>query len=463
VLTMCRSSRRSFLAAGAFGFGGLTLADLLRAEHAGGIRSSRKSVINVHLDGGPPQMDMIDMKPDAPTEIRGEFRSIPTALPGLRICELMPGLARLARRLVFIRTLVGSAGAHDAFQCQSGFSKNDLRSIGGRPAMGSSIAKLESSPSDPAPPFVDLLQGRPLVRNSARPGFLGSGWGPFRPDLSAIFSRPLEDAMKGELAALGSGHTTSLALIDELGGGRLRDRMSLLDGLDRFRRQVDASGEMDAMDRFGRQAMGILTSGRFAAALDFDSEDPRVLERYTLPNARDADRFVTADHSSATKKFLLARRLVEAGVRCVSLSISDFDTHTKNFPRMRHALPILDRGLSALITDLDERGMLDDVSIVVWGEFGRTPKVETKTGGRNHWPQVGIAMLAGGGMSTAQVIGTTDRHAAAAVSRPVHYKDVIATLYRNLGIDALSATIIDPTGRPQYLLDGGEPIGELVS
>jgi uncharacterized protein (DUF1501 family) len=158
---------------------------------------------------------------------------------------------------------------------------------------------------------------------------------------------------------------------------------------------------------------------------------------------------------------LLARRLVEAGVRCVSVSISDFDTHSKNFPRMRDLMPFVDFGLHALVTDLEQRGMLDDVSIVAWGEFGRTPKVN-KNGGRDHWPQVGPAILAGGGMRVGQVIGATDRTASAAASRPVHYKDVFATLYHNLGIDPLRTTIDDLRGRPRYLLDSGERISELV-
>ena len=170
----------------------------------------------------------------------------------------------------------------------------------------------------------------------------------------------------------------------------------------------------------------------------------------------------TSDRPDATKKFLLARRLVEAGVRCVSISISDFDTHSANFPRLKRLLPIVDHGLATLIADLDERGLLDDVSIVAWGEFGRTPTVDAKSGGRHHWPAVGMALLAGGGMKTGQVLGETDRYAGAAVSRPVHYQDVFATLYHNLGINARATTIADPTGRPQYLLDRGEVLGELV-
>jgi hypothetical protein len=441
--------------------GGLTLVDLLRAEEAAGIRSSHKSIIFVHLDGGPPQMDTIDLKPNAPAEIRGEFLPISTRVPGFQIGELLPRMADIADRFVFVRSLVGSAGRHDAFQCQSGFNNKDMASVGGRSALGSVISKLKGTPSDVAPAFVDLMQGRPLVRNSARPGFLGPSYKPFRPDISKMFQRELEAGMKGELARLGANHSVSLTLNSEISVERLDDRRQLLAGLDRIRHEVDATGMMDAMDRFEQQAVGILTSGRLADALDLEKEDPRVLARYTPHSGDDAERFVTADGPMAIRKFLLARRLIEAGVRVVSLSISDFDTHRSNFPRMRHALPLVDHGLHALVTDLEERGMLDDVTIVAWGEFGRTPRINAN-GGRDHWPRVGPVILAGGGLRTGQVIGATDRIAGTAISRPVHYKDIFATLYRNLGIDARGTTIIDPHGRPQYLLDEGEPLHELI-
>lgn len=197
-------ARRSFLIAGAFGIGGLSLADLLRAEATSGRGGSQRAIINIHLDGGPPQMDMIDMKPEAPREVRGEFSSMPTSIPGFRINELMPRTAAAARELTFLRSLVGAENRHDAFQCQSGFSAKDLESIGGRPAMGCIVNHLMTNVAG-TPTFVDLMQGRPLVRNSARPGFLGPAFQPFRPDISKMFSRPLEEAMKGELAALGQG------------------------------------------------------------------------------------------------------------------------------------------------------------------------------------------------------------------------------------------------------------------
>ena len=455
-----RITRRNFLQAGAVGVCGLTLPSLLRAEAATGRGSSVKSVINVHLDGGPPQMDLIDLKSDAPAEYRGEFKGIRTKIPGFRICELLPKVASIADRFAFIRSLVGSAGRHDSFQCQSGFSMKDLEAVGGRPAMGSVVTKLMGSPEDQVPAFVDMHQGRGLVRNSCRPGFLGPSYRPFRPDMNKWFRRPLEPKMEVELANLGANHSTEMTLLEGLDADRLGNRRALLKELDRIRRQVDSSGMMDAMDRFTQQAVSILTSGRFADALDLGKEDPKIVRRYT-PGPDTVERFTTSEGPESARKLLLARRLVEAGVRCVSVSISDFDTHSKNFSRMRQTLPIVDTALYALVTDLEERGMLDDVSIVVWGEFGRTPKVN-KNGGRDHWPRVGPALLAGGGMKGGQVIGSTDRYAGEVLSRPVQYQDVIATLYHNLGIDPTQVTIVDPSGRPQYLVEHGRPIRELV-
>jgi uncharacterized protein (DUF1501 family) len=458
-----KPSRRRFLTAGALGIGGWTLANLLRAEAASGIRASNKAVLFIHLDGGPPQMDMIDPKPDAPVEIRGEFAPIRTKLPGLQICELMPKVAGIADRFVFVRSLVGSAGAHDAFQCQSGFPARDLQSLGGRPAFGSVISKLRGSPRDVSPAFVDIMQGRPMVRNSARPGFLGPSFQPFRPDISKMFARELEPGMKNELARRGADHTIQLTLAEGLSLSRISERQELGAAFDSLRRDLDVSGSLEAMDRFSEQAVNILTSGKLAVALDLEKESPAVLKQYTpiVDAERDRERFYTAEDATSARKLLLARRLLEAGVRCVSVSFSDFDTHSKNFPRMRQLLPIIDHALHALVTDLDERGMLGDVSIVVWGEFGRTPRVN-KNGGRDHWPAVGPALLAGGGMKTGQVLGATDRYAGTVLARPVKYQDVFATLYRNLGIDPSRTTVTDPTGRPQHLLDGGEPIREVI-
>lgn len=460
-MPMTRRSRRQALIAGASGILGISLTDILHAEFRAGKAASTKSIINVHLDGGPPQHDTIDPKPDAPQEIRGEFRPIATKIPGFQVTELMPKVASVADRIAFIRSLVGSAGAHDAFQCQSGFAASDLRAIGGRPAVGCVVNKLLGSDSDAVPAFIDMMQGRPLVRDSARPGFLGQSYGAFRPDLSKFFHRELEPGMKNELAARGPNHTMTLALTDGLTFERIDDRMKLLAKFDGYRRELDNSGAMDAMDRFSQQAINILSSGRLAEALDLTKEPQSFLDRYTPKLSNSGEKSYTSEDGNSAKKLLLARRLVEAGVRCVSVSFSDFDTHSKNFPRMRNLMPIVDHALHSLLTDLDERGLLDDVAVVVWGEFGRTPRIN-KEGGRDHWPEVGPAMLFGGGIQGGRVVGATDRLGAKAISRPVTYQEVFATLYQCLGIDLNRTTLQDPTGRPQHLLEKPLSIHEIL-
>ena len=454
-----KSSRRHFLTAGAIGLGGLSLVDLLRAEAYSGITSSNKSVINIHLDGGPPQLDMFDLKPEAPVEIRGEFKPIATKVPGIQVGELLPKIALIADQSVFVRSLVGSAGAHDGFQCQSGFTAKELSNIGGMPAFGSVLSKLFSANNNQAPAFVDIMQGRPQVRNSARPGFLGPTYTPFRPDISHLFTRELEDGMKGELARRGNSHTVKLNLIDGITPDLLNDRTKLLASFDAARKNLDASGTMDALDRFTQQAVDIILSGKLANALDLSKESPAVVAKYTL-TTNEPKRFNTSEDGNAGKKLLIARRMIEAGVRCVSVSFSDFDTHEGNFPRMRQLLPIVDNAIFALITDLKERGKLEDTAIVVWGEFGRTPRIDPKSGGRHHWPEVTPALLAGGGFKGGQVIGATDHQGGKVIARPVTFQDIFASLYKSLGIDT-ATTVNDPNGRPQHLLTTGIPIKEL--
>jgi hypothetical protein len=410
-------SRRSFLKAGALGIGGLTLADVLRAEDAAGIRNSRKAVINIHLSGGPAHQDMFDLKPKAPAEFRGEFHPIKTNVAGMEICEHLPRLATMADKFAVIRALVGSNAGHSNFQTHTGYNQRDLQSIGGRPSFGSVVAKLKGSQNG-APPYASYSGGGG--------GYLGSTYDPFNPN-----------------------QAQSLRLERSLTAERLEDRHGLLTSLDRIRREADATGQMQALDKFTETAIDVVTSGRLADALDVNKEDPRVLARYS-------------DHR-ANKTLLVARRLIEVGVRVVAMSSpwGGWDTHNDNFKKLRNNLSQMDRGLHTLIGDLDERGMLDDVSIVVWGEFGRTPRINARAG-RDHWPRVAMAFLAGGGMRTGQVIGETTRYAEDAMTRPVHFQEVLATLYHNMGIDLHTTQFIDPAGRPQYLLEHRAPISELI-
>ena len=433
-------SRRGILKIGAlsFGVGGFTLADLLRAEGASRNPQPHKSLINIFLAGGPPHQDLWEIKSDAPSEVRGEFQPIKTNVPGIEICEVFPKVARLMDKAAVIRSVVGCSGGHDAFQCLTGWHPNDLRSIGGRPAIGSATAKL-FGPVDPAvPPYVGLAAPTKHVpwSDSGKPGFLGSAYAPFKPDGPGMKNMTL------------NGITLE----------RLADRRQLLGQIDSLRRDIDITGTMEGMDAFGRRALDVLTSSKLVDALDLSKEDPKVVARYGdgKPYNYQYDGAPTCND-----QLLIARRLIEAGTRVVSLSYGRWDSHGKNFDLVRDHGGKLDQCLSALIEDLDERGMLDDVTVAVWGEFGRTPKINAGAG-RDHWTRVSCAYLAGGGMRLGQAIGSTNRLGEEPANRPVHMQEIVATLYHNLGIDTATTAIADPTGRPQYLVDH-DPISELIS
>src|SRR6476469_2322307 len=430
-------SRRNFLKIGGLAMGGMALPQILQAEAQMGIRRSHKAVIMIFLPGGPSHQDMFDLKMDAPSEIRGEFKPISTSVPGIQICEHLPKLARLIDKTAIIRSIVGATGDHYAVQCLTGRSHVNPPA-GGWPCMGSALAKIEGAVDPAMPPFVGLSpkMGHMPWADPGQPGFLGAAYAPFKPD----------------------GNGKADMVLNGITLERLMDRRALLKSFDSFRRDVDASGLMNGLDSFNEQAFGMLTSSKVLEALDIEKEDPKVRASYGKgdPKNRDDGAPKLMEH------FLMARRLVEAGARCVTLAFSRWDHHGDNFGALRQDLPLLDQGVSALITDLYQRGLEKDVSVVVWGEFGRTPTIN-KDGGRDHWPRVSCALVAGGGMKVGQVIGATDRLGGEAVERPVQFGEVFATLYHNLGIDVSKVTIDDLAGRPQYLAEPGcLPMPELV-
>ena len=432
------STRRDFLKIGGLAMGGLGLPDLLRAEAQQGTRKSHKAVIMVYLPGGPSHQDMFDMKMDAPSEIRGEFRPINTNVNGLQICEHLPLMAKMMDKFTVIRSMSDCDPGHDAFQCLTGRSFKQ-QPPGGWPSLGAVVSKLQGQVDAAVPSFVGLApkMGHMPWARTGDPGFLGVANAPFQ-------------ANRG-------GGTEDMSL-NGVSLDRLRDRQSLLKGIDDFRRDMDASGLMSGIDVFNEQALGVLTSSKLLNALDLSKEDPRVAAMYGkgVNQLRDDGGPRLTDH------FLAARRLVEAGARVVTLAFSRWDYHSDNFKQLREDLPLLDSALSGLITDLHQRGMQDDVSVVVWGEFGRTPTINAK-GGRDHWPRVSCALLAGGGMPHGQVIGATDRLGGEASERPVRFGEVFASLYRNIGIDVNKVTLNDFAGRPQYLVpDALQPMPELI-
>jgi hypothetical protein len=431
-------SRRSFLKIGAFSFGAynLSLADILRAQNATG-QTRHKAVINIFLGGGPPHQDMWDIKTEAPNEIRGEFKPIATKVTGIQIGEVFPRIAGIMDKCVPIRSVIGATGQHYAFQCMTGWSHASLAQMGGRPSLGASVAKLQG-PVDPSvPPFVGLsapTQHMPWS-DSGTPGFLGASYKPFKPDGPGMQNLKLNSITTEQLS----------------------DRRKLLSSFDSLRRDMDAGGALRAMDSATEQAMGVLTSSKLLDALDVSKEPEKIRARYGdgKPYQYQFDGAPTVND-----QLLMARRLVEAGVRVVTLSYGRWDSHGKNFDLVRDHGSKLDQGFTALVEDLEARGMLDDVTVIAWGEFGRTPRINNGAG-RDHWPQVSCALLAGGGMKTGQVIGSTNRLGEYAKDRPVTFGEIIATLYQNLGINPETATINDPTGRPQHLAEGSA-LKELV-
>lgn len=436
-------SRRHFLKIGGLSLGGMSLPQILRAEESSaasrGQSQSHKAVIMIYLSGGPSHQDMYDLKMEAPLEIRGSFRPIATNVQGIEICEHLPRLATMMDKVAIIRSLYGCPDQHASDLCMSGYPIGAQGRQENHPSLGSAVSRLQG-PVDPSvPPFVGLtIKTRHApYSNPGFPGFLGTGHSAFQPDGQGMADMRL------------NGITLD----------QLRNRQALLTSFDQFRRQIDQQEIYRGVDALSQKAFDVLTSSKLVEALDLEKEDPLVRDRYGRGSSDPAFGEDAGPHWM--DQFLMARRLVEAGVRCVTLSFGSWDRHGANFERLPTQLAMFDQGITALVEDLHRRGLQDDVSVVAWGEFGRTPRIN-KDGGRDHWPQVSCCLLAGGGMKTGQVIGSTNRLGEVPQDRPVHYQEVFATLYNRLGIDVGAATIPDQAGRPQYLVDHRDPIRELI-
>lgn len=430
--TLCDGiPRRSFFKIGAFAFGAaqFTLADVLRAEQSLG-KTSHKAVINIFLGGGPPHQDMWEIKTEAPADVKGEFKPISTKVPGIQIGECFPKIAAMADKFAFIRSVVGARGGHDAVQCMTGLDPQAFRPLGGWPSMGSILSKLYG-PVDPSvPPFVGLAaktQHAPWS-DSGHAGFLGAPYAAFKPEGNGLGDMKLSGVNK-----------------DHLG-----DRKTLLTSFDRLRREVDNNMAYRGADSATEKALDVLTSNKLLEAMDVSKEPEKVRDRYGDGKPY---KFQYDGAPTCNDQLLMARRLVEAGARCVTLSYGRWDSHGKNFDLVRDHGVKLDQAITALVEDLEARGMLNDVTVIAWGEFGRTPRIN-KEAGRDHWPQVSCALLAGGGLKTGQAIGSTNRLGEHAANRPVTFPEIFATLWHAIGVNPETTTINDPTGRPQHLVEG---------
>jgi hypothetical protein len=415
--------RRLFL-----GLGALPLADVLRLRAAEQRTSRDKAVIFVYLNGGPSHMDMYDLKPDAPAEYRGEFKPIDTNVPGIRISEHLPLHATIADKFAIIRNMKFLQEGHTAPELYTGVLR------GNHPAIGSVVSKLRADHAirTPLPPYVYLGD----ANHVGHPGFLGKAHEAYIP---------------GEKAA-------NLGLAKSLTLEKLADRRELLTTFDNSKRSLDdPKGSRAGMDAFSAQALDMMTTNAARDAFDLSKESPKTREKY-----------------GKGTEYLLARRLVEAGVPVVSITPQNhavpkkcngqWDHHDHVFECLKAILPQYDRSVHALLTDLHDRGLDRDVAVVIWGEMGRTPRVGTQrgtTGGRDHWPQSGFALMAGGGFERGQTIGATNARGEVPVGKPYTPQNVLATLYRHLGIDP-QTTLNDHSGRPVFLLDDPTPIKELM-
>jgi len=422
-------SRRGFFRVGALGAGGLALPELLRRRAEAKESQARpKSVIVICLQGGPSHIDLWDMKPDAPSEYRGEYRPMRTRLPGLDICDQMPLQASIADKLAVIRGVRFIENNHDLSEVYTGLPR-----VAQRPSFGSIISRLAPHKTQ-MPRYVALTPN-----HYERPLHVGAAHRPFTP--------------KGEAVE-------SLELAQDLTPDRLEDRRMLLNTFDNLRRELDVRGEIEGLDAFTRQALGILSSTQVRDAFDLSREPDKVRDVYGDPRA--TYKYGNSPERWDSHSFLLARRLAEAGVPIVTLSAGSWDHHGGSiaiFPGVRELLPHLDRSIHALVTDIHQRGLQNDIAVMVWGEFGRTPRINNSAG-RDHWPDAGCVLFAGGGLSTGQVIGATDSRAEKPRDTDINVQNIVATIYRLLGIDP-AQTISDHTGRPITLLDDGRPVEKL--
>ncbi len=458
-----RLRRREFLRVGLGGFVGLGLPNLFRLRAtAAEATGERTAVILVWLRGGASHLETFDPKPHAPAEFRGPFGAIPTNVPGIQISELLPRLSKLADKYALLRSMAHTGGGHPA---------GSLQVLGGDPDAADKLTPrypdwmcianyLRSGPPRSIPNYVAV---NPIDRYDnftiAGATYLGPAYEPFR-----VVGDPSHPDFE----------VPNIGLRDTAQQQRLKQRVSLRQAFDRMRREVDASGMMDAIDKFEAQAMNLLTSPDAREAFDLSREPDAVRDRY--------------GRHAWGQQCLMARRLVEAGVEIVTTEfdgplcgrVANWDDHAVNhhvFDAMQYRAPYFDQAVSALIEDIYQRGLDRRVLVIVTGEFGRTPRISyvASSGGgvasapagvvqpgRDHWPRANSMLFAGGGIQTGQVIGATDARGEDPVERRVGPQDFLATIYRHLGIDAANVAIPDFSGRPTPIVRDGQPIPELA-
>lgn len=425
-------ARRRFLQAGAVSFGGVALAELLRREAAAGTaEADKRSVIVVFQAGGPSHLETWDLKPQAPVEYRGEFTGIDTSIPGYQVGEYMPRLAKLCHKLAILRTVYHDQMDHGqgVHTVLTGYRPTKNIPDNEFPSVGSIVSKELGPRASGIPPYIATMTALP----SSNAAYLGVEHNPFQ-----TFGYPTSQSFK----------VRNMVLPDGVDQARLDRRRSMLNRFDDFRREADASGAIEGMDKFGQKAMELVTSPAIREAFDLNKEPRELRERYGA-------------ESFGAQSMLLARRLIEAGARFVTVRVDgQWDSHKDNFTAHRALIPPWDECLSALIEDLDQRGLLDTTLLLIGGEFGRTPKVN-KDAGRDHWPMAYTTVLCGGGVKQGVIVGESDALAEYPKSRPISHQDVLATVYRQLGID-YRKTYVNEANRPVEILNYGQAILEVL-
>ena len=438
-------SRRSFLKAGVLGAGGLTLAELLRIESKADTHSAQKrSVIILWMRGGPSHIDMWDPKPDAPPEYRGEFGTIPTKITSVHLGDLLPMCAKIMDKWSIVRSLNHLDAGHSSGDqiCFTGYPSGPNPDENIMPSCGSVVAKQLGHLSPQLPAYVMI----PRMVPGTGPAYLG------------VANKPFETGV--DPAAAGPFRVPNFAPPEGVTLERIGERRQLLGGFDLIRRELDSTGQMDALDRFNLRAWEMLTSPAARDAFDLDKEPQAVRERYGFMPAFDPGASNRCGSPAWSQRILLARRLIEAGVRLVTVDLRWWDTHVKGFESLKLGfLPRFDRAYSALIEDLEARGLLESTLVIAWGEFGRTPRVNADAG-RDHYPNVFSAALAGGPVKGGRVVGESDGRGAFPKANPKSPQDVLATMYRFLGVDT-TAQYVDGSGRPHPVLPFGNAIEEL--
>ncbi len=448
------ATRRAALKLGTLGLAGLTLGDLLRLRAEGSAESNATgskdtAVIMLWLDGGPSQLETYDPKPEAPSEYRGPWGAIPTNVPGMLVSEILPLHAKHADKMAFVRSVHHGTGDHFAaghWMLTGKFGATSQSLAQKFPSVGSYAAKVRGANAAGVPPYVGLPAAESIYLYPGYQGaaYLGAAYNPFEVDR--------EYSYLGVTYPLPSRPPRCLELFTPPDAVATKKRMSLLSGLDRMARNVDQSGVMDSLDKYQQQAVSMMMSGRARDAFDLSKEDPRSLDKY----GRNPWGMYT----------LMARRAVEAGVTFVTVDMPHWDDHSNIAVGHGVKLKAVDQAVYALIEDLVSRDLLERVLVVVMGEFGRTPRINTgqpgiPIPGRDHWGDAISVMLAGGGIRGGQVVGTTTGKAEYPTERPLKPGDVLATIYKVLGIDPAMA-FNDFAGRPVPILDEGKAIAELI-